>query len=79
MAEPATGQPGTGQTVALKFQIGARTLGAITRHLVRIPYSLDDILAHARLDMSLLPKGADGYLVRPCPRRCWRQSTARIC
>jgi hypothetical protein len=62
MAEPATGQPGTGQTVALKFQIGARTLGAITRHLVSIPYSLDDISAQARLDMSPLPKGADGYL-----------------
>jgi hypothetical protein len=67
MRGPAAGQPGTGQAVALKFQIGARTLGAITRHLVRIPYSLDEMLAQARLDMSPLLKGADGYLVTSLP------------
>ncbi|HEU0065668.1 MAG TPA: hypothetical protein VFQ57_00355 [Sphingomonas sp.] len=63
MAEP----PVAGQAVSLKFQIGARTLGAITRHLVLIPYSLDEMLAQARLDMPPLPEGADGYLVTSLP------------
>ena len=51
--------------VALKFQVGARTLASVSRRLVRVALSLDDVLA-ARAPM--LPAGGrDGYLVTSLP------------
>lgn len=47
----------------LKFQIGARTLGAIRRDLVRVPLSLDDALDGDRPDLPPLDPTVDGYLV----------------
>lgn len=51
--------------VPLRFQVGARTLASVTRQLVRIPLSLDDVLA-ARAPV-LPDPGRDGYLVTSLP------------
>lgn len=53
--------------VALKFQVGARTLAAVSRRLVRVALSLDDVLAGARPVLPPLPDDADGYLVTSLP------------
>jgi hypothetical protein len=51
--------------VALKFQIGARTLASVTRDLARVALSLDDVLAGRA---PVLPDaGRDGYLVTSLP------------
>ncbi len=51
--------------VALRFQIGARTLASVRRRLVRVALSLDDVLAGA---VPTLPPGeGDGYLVTSLP------------
>jgi len=47
----------------LKFQIGARTIGAIRRDLVRVPLSLDDALDGGLPDLPPLDPAAHGYLV----------------
>lgn len=51
----------------LKFQIGARTLAAIPRRLVRMPYALDDVLASAEPALPPLDERAHGYLVTSLP------------
>lgn len=51
--------------VALKFQVGARTLASVTRQLTRVALSLDDVLA-ARAPV-LPTAGRDGYLVTSLP------------
>ena len=52
-------------TVALKFQVGARTIAAIKRRLTRVALSLDDVLAG---QAPVLPtKADDGYLVTSLP------------
>lgn len=51
--------------VALRFQIGARTLASVTRDLARVALSLDDVLA-ARAPV-LPAAGRDGYLVTSLP------------
>lgn len=51
--------------IALRFQVGARTLATVHRDLVRVPLSLDDVLAGVAPP---LPPGArDGYLVTSLP------------
>jgi CelD/BcsL family acetyltransferase involved in cellulose biosynthesis len=51
----------------LKFQLGARTLAAIPRRLVRVPLSLADVLA-SRVPVLPPPAvGTDGYLVTSLP------------
>ena len=51
--------------VALKFQVGARTLASVSRQLTRVALSLDDVLAGAA---PVLPAaGRDGYLVTSLP------------
>lgn len=51
--------------VALRFQIGARTLASVRRRLVRVALSLDDVLAGT---VPTLPPGeGDGYLVTSLP------------
>lgn len=59
--------PLAANTVALRFQIGARTLGAIDRRLLRVAPSLDAIVAG--LQPTLPPLGRDdhGYLVTSLP------------
>ncbi|MDQ2892069.1 MAG: GNAT family N-acetyltransferase [Pseudomonadota bacterium] len=51
--------------VALKFQIGARTLASVDRALVRVPYSIDAVLAVT--PPVLPPLQGDGYLVTSLP------------
>ena len=53
--------------IPLKFQIGARTLAAIPRRLVRVPYALDDVLASAEPALPPLDERAHGYLVTSLP------------
>ncbi|RMB34221.1 acetyltransferase (GNAT) family protein [Sphingomonas sp. PP-F2F-G114-C0414] len=57
--------------IALKFQVGARTLATIPRRLVRVAFSLDAVLAPAATATGLvlppLPDDADGYLVTSLP------------
>ncbi|WP_082444352.1 GNAT family N-acetyltransferase [Sphingomonas sp. Leaf242] len=57
--------------IALKFQVGARTLATIPRRLVRVAFSLDAVLAPAatatRLVLPPLPDDADGYMVTSLP------------
>jgi CelD/BcsL family acetyltransferase involved in cellulose biosynthesis len=50
----------------LKFQVGARTLLAVYRRLIRIPFSLADAM---QADMPALPPldGAQGYVVTSLP------------
>ncbi|WP_254620932.1 GNAT family N-acetyltransferase [Sphingomonas sp. CL5.1] len=52
---------------ALRFQIGARTLGEIPRRLVRVALSLDQALAGAAPALPPLDGRADGFLVTSLP------------
>ncbi len=69
-APPATADPRV-RRLALKFQIGARTLATVARRLVRVPFSLDAVLASsaekAPFALPALPDEADGYLVTSLP------------
>ncbi|MEH3041395.1 MAG: GNAT family N-acetyltransferase [Sphingomonas paucimobilis] len=51
----------------LKFQIGARTLFAIRRRLVRVPLELRDVLSGEAPVLPPLPPGADGWSVTSLP------------
>lgn len=63
------------QAVALKFQVGARTLASVRRRLVRIGLSLDDVLAGEA--PRLPPDAGDGYLVTSLPEALAGQVAAR--
>ncbi len=51
----------------LKFEIGARTLMHVSRRLVRIPHTLDDVLADRMPALPPLDREAHGYLVTSLP------------
>ncbi|WP_241656488.1 GNAT family N-acetyltransferase [Sphingomonas oligophenolica] len=51
--------------IALTFQIGARTLASVDRSLIRVPYTLDAVLAAA--PPVLPPLDGDGYLITSLP------------
>lgn len=51
----------------LRFQIGARTLAAVPRRLVRVALSLDDVLAGEAPVLPPLAPGDHGYLVTSLP------------
>ena len=51
----------------LKFQIGARTLMAIQRSLVRVPLTLDDVLADRAPVLPMMTRSAHGYSVTSLP------------
>ena len=51
----------------LRFQIGARTLAAVPRRLVRVPLSLADVLAGRVPVLPPLGPGDHGYLVTSLP------------
>lgn len=53
----------TAATVALRFQIGARTLFALSRRLQRVPMSLEDALAGTSPLLRPLADEADGYSI----------------
>lgn len=57
----------TARSLPLKFQVGARTLLAIRRELVRIALDLDDAIAARLPAMPPLDANADGYLVTSLP------------
>lgn len=52
---------------ALKFEIGARTLMAIQRHLLRIPLSLDEARSGKLPALPPLAREAHGYVVTSLP------------
>lgn len=54
-------------TIPLRFQIGARSLAAIPRELVRVPLSLEAALARQAPALPVLNAGDDGYLVTSLP------------
>lgn len=54
-------------SVALPFQIGARTLATVKRRLVRLSVPLEQALAGEPLRLPGLPANADGYFVRALP------------
>ena len=60
-------EEGEASDVPLKFQIGARTLMQVQRALVRVPLSLDQVLADAVPPLPRLPRDADGYAVTSLP------------
>jgi len=58
---------GTPAVLPLKFQLGARTLAAIPRRLVRVPLSLADVLAKRDPVLPPLDPSGDGYLLTSLP------------
>ncbi len=54
-------------TVALPFQVGARTLATVSRRLVRLSVPLEQALAGDPLILPGLPATADGYFIRALP------------
>lgn len=55
------------QPVRLKFTIGARTLFAVERRLVRVPLTLAEARSEAVQALPTLASDADGYLVTSLP------------
>lgn len=55
------------RTVPLRYQIGERTLASVSRRLVAIDFTLDDVLAEGAVALPPLPADADGYLLRSVP------------
>ena len=64
MVELGIGKRGV-TSVALKFQVGARTLAKVERALVRIPYHLDEVITAT--PPVLPPLQGDGYLITSLP------------
>ena len=60
-------QPAHARPIQLKFEIGARTLMAIQRSLVRIPLSLEDARAGMIPELPALEREAHGYAVTSLP------------
>lgn len=56
-------------TIPLKFQVGARTLFALPRRLVRVACDLADVRADRAPALPALPADAHGYLVTSLPER----------
>ena len=57
----------TAVAIPLRFQLGARTVAAIPRRLIRVARSLDDVLSGALPGLAPLPADADGYLITSLP------------
>ena len=53
--------------LALRFQVGARTIFAVDRALVRVALSLDDALAARAPALPPLERDADGYAITSLP------------
>lgn len=55
------------RSTSLSFQVGARTLIAVKRPLVRVPVSLSDALEGRLPTLASLPSEAEGYVVTSLP------------
>ncbi|WP_380781843.1 GNAT family N-acetyltransferase [Sphingomonas sp. R86520] len=64
------------EMASLRFQVGARTLWAIQRRLVRLSYTLDDVLIGTVPALPILPRDAQGYLVTSMPEALLPDLTA---
>lgn len=53
--------------VPLRFQVGARTLFRVERHLLRVGHSLDDASAGCIRALPVLSRNDDGYLLTSVP------------
>ena len=60
-------QPARARPIQLKFEIGARTLMAIQRSLVRIPLSLDEARTGMLPELPALEREAHGYAITSLP------------
>ena len=67
MSECAMSADAVAATVALPFQVGARTLATVRRRLVRLSVPLEQALAGEPLILPGLPATADGYFIRALP------------
>lgn len=65
IAAPA--RPAHARPIQLKFEIGARTLMAIQRSLLRIPLSLDDARIGMLPELPALERDAHGYAITSLP------------
>ncbi len=63
--------------VPLRFQVGARTLVAVPRRLVRVGLSLDAVLAARTPTLPALPADADGFIVTSLPEAALAAFDAR--
>ncbi|MFZ5727417.1 MAG: GNAT family N-acetyltransferase [Pseudomonadota bacterium] len=61
-----SGNGDAGERVALRIELGGRTLGHVRRELAVVPHGLDDILTPTARTMP--PAGRDGWLLRSLPR-----------
>lgn len=81
MVEPGGGARGvtpvTVRPTALSFQIGARTLLAVTRSLVRVAVTLDEAREGRLPALPPLPDTAQGYVVTSLPEAQLGAMTAR--
>lgn len=59
--------PSGAEPLPLRFQIGARTLAAVQRRLVRVPLSLDMVLGGRLPTLPPLARDAHGYAVTSLP------------
>ncbi|MBX3566168.1 MAG: GNAT family N-acetyltransferase [Sphingomonas sp.] len=66
-AQPAPHRSDMARPIQLKFEIGARTLMAIQRSLVRIPQSLEDARAGMLPELPALERDAHGYAITSLP------------
>lgn len=62
-----TAETSQARPTSLKFEIGARTLATIQRHLVRLPLTLDEARAERLPVLAPLPREAHGYVITSLP------------
>lgn len=60
--------PGNAELLPLRFQIGARTIAAVKRRMVRVPLSLDQVLDGRVPVLPPLDRAAHGYAITSLPQ-----------
>lgn len=60
--------PGTAEPLPLRFQIGARTIAAVERRMVRVPLSLDQVLDGRAPVLPSLDAAAHGFAITSLPQ-----------
>ncbi len=63
----AAGSPDIPANMPLRFQVGERTLAAVSRRLVSKGFDLESLLGDAGLQLPPLPAKADGMMLRSLP------------
>ncbi|BCA57362.1 GNAT family N-acetyltransferase [Sphingomonas sp. HMP6] len=61
--------PGNAELLPLRFQIGARTIAAVQRRMVRVPLSLDQVLDGRVPALPPLDRAAHGYAITSLPQK----------